>query len=392
MKNKALTYLQKIQPPYTKKDIPTIVITILILVGLFLFINILGQVSNYQSKAASVNSLEAETGTLAGAMTIGNDANASAGQYIQFQTSTLTPTSGSSGGSNPTTVGWRSSDYGMQDPQAVCQGPGAYSGACTVQPSYWVNAAKGMAAKFPGSQPGGIYTVGYIDNMGTAMPSQLQSVLGTMNAVHYSSAGKQADPEVMLSAFDAAGLKIVLAVEPGNADINVLATKILNKYKNHPSVIGFGVDNEWYKGEKGNVPMTAAEATTFRDTIEAVNPNYVTVIKHFNSSMLPPGIARVIYLTDTCNFNSLSAAVDDYVAWANTFSGNRVGYQFGYDAFEVGSPDDQAWWGPLGTNGQPAVAITNAILAKRPGTNIFMVYWADFTLKTQFPLNYIAPL
>src|SRR5664279_2589895 len=145
------------------------------------------------------------------------------------------------------------------------------------------------------------------------MPSQLQGDLGTMGSVTYSAAGQQADPEVMLSAFDAAGLKIILAIEPGNADINVLATKILNKYKNHPSVIGFGMDNEWYKGEKGTVAMTAAEATTFRDTIEAVNPNYVTMIKHFNSAMLPPNIARVIYLTDTCNFSSLSAAVDAYV-------------------------------------------------------------------------------
>ncbi len=285
-------------------------------------------------------------------------------------------------------AGWRSSDYGMQDPQAVCQGTGAYGGKCSVQPSYWIAAAQGMAAKFPGSQPGGIYTIGFIQNMGTEMPAELKTDLNGMSSVTFSAAGQQANPEVMLNAFDAAGLKIILAVEPGNANINQLATKLLNKYKHHPSVVGFGIDNEWFKTEKGNVKMTAAEATTFRDAIESVNPAYKTIIKHFDSTMLPKGIPRVIYLTDTCNFSSLNAAVTDYVAWANTFAGSQVGYQFGYDLFEVGSPDDQLWWGPLGTNGTPAKVITDKIMTARPSTDIYSVYWADFTIKTQFPLNY----
>jgi hypothetical protein len=276
----------------------------------------------------------------------------------------------------------------MQDPQAVCQGLGAYSGACTIQPSYWVAAARGMVAKFTGSQPGGIYTVGFIQNMGTEMPAELKTDLNGMSSVTFSAAGKQANPEIMLNAFDAAGLKIILAIEPGNADINQLAVKILNKYKQHPSVVGFGMDNEWFKTEKGNVIMTAAQATAFRDAVESVNPAYKTVIKHFDSAMLPKGIPRIIYLTDTCNFASLNAAVTDYVAWANNFAGSQVGYQFGYDLFEVGAPDDQLWWGPLGTNGTPAKAIVDRIMAARPSTDIYMAYWVDFTIKTQFPLNY----
>ncbi len=57
----------------------------------------------------------------------------------------------------PQVVGWRTSDYGIQDPTAVIQS----------NSTYYIEAAKGMAIKFPGSKPGGIYTVGYIDNMGT---------------------------------------------------------------------------------------------------------------------------------------------------------------------------------------------------------------------------------
>lgn len=290
------------------------------------------------------------------------------------------------------TAGFRSSDYGMQDPQSVCQGPGAYSKACTVQPSYWVNAAKGMSLQFSGSIPGGIYTIGYIENTPrTMMPNELSSDLAGMSYVDIDSPGNQASPNTMLTAFDAAGMNIILAVEPGNADINQLAIKILNKYKNHPSVKGFGIDNEWYKGLSGNVTMTAAQATSFRDAIETVNPNYKTVIKHFTTTMLPKGIARIIYLTDTCNFNSLTEAVTNYVDWATYFNGSQVGYQFGYDKFEVGLPDDQAWWGVLGTNGVPAKVIVDRIMTSRPSTNIYMIYWADFTIKTQFTLNYQPP-
>jgi type II secretory pathway pseudopilin PulG len=284
------------------------------------------------------------------------------------------------------TAGWRSSDYGMEDPQAACQGPGAYDGECTIPASYWVDVAQKMATKFPGSEPGGVYTIGYIHNMGTAMPYELQSTLGTMTAVTYTGEGMQADPELMFDAFDAAGLKVLIGIEPGNADINVLANKLLNKYKHHSSLLGMSLDAEWYKSESGSVKMTTANITDFRNAIEAVNSNYITVVKHYDSSKLTAGVPRVVYLTDTCNFRSLAAAVDDYVAWADTFSANRVGYQLGYDKFEVGTPDDQLWWGPLGTGGQPAVVITNAILAQRPGTEIFMIYWADFTMDTQFPI------
>jgi hypothetical protein len=299
-------------------------------------------------------------------------------------TPTITPTP-TPNMAPPYTVGWRSSDYGMEDPQSVCQGPGAYDGACTVPASYWVSAAHQMATKFPDSEPGGVYGVGYIDDGGTtAMPYELTSVIGVMDYVTYTTAGMQADPEVMFDAFDATGLKILIGIEPGNADIDVLADKILNEYKHHPSIIGMSVDAEWFKGT-GSVVMTAEDITNFRDAVETVDPDYVTAVKHYDTSKLTAGVARVVYYTDTCNYSSLAAAVDDYVAWAAYFSANRVGYQFGYDEFEVGTPDDQDWWGPLGTGGQPAVDIVDAILTERPNTDIFMIYWVDFTISTQFP-------
>jgi len=282
-------------------------------------------------------------------------------------------------GSQPQVAGWRTSNYGIEDPTAVAQDNSAY----------YIEAARGMALKFPDSRPGGIYTIGYIDESGTAMPSQLESTLGIMNYVHYDSAN--ADPEVMLTAFDAAGLDIILAIEPGNADINELATKILNKYKQHPSVKGFGLDNEWYKGENGDVAMTSKEAITFRDAIKAVNPNYKVLIKHYDTSKLPKGISDVTYLTDTCGFSSENEAIADYIAWANYFSDSEVAYQLGYDEMQCG--ENSSWWKELGPApygyGQAAVHITNHI-KDATDNPIYSIYWADFTILTQFPIDYKA--
>jgi len=277
----------------------------------------------------------------------------------------------------PQVVGWRTSDYGIQDPTAVIQSNYAY----------YIEAAKGMALKFPGSAPGGIYTVGYIHNMGTNMPTQLQSVLGTMPYVGYDS---QADPEVMLTAFDNAGLSIILGIEPGNADINVLATKILGKYKNHSCVKGFGLDNEWYKTESGNVTMTSAAATSFRDAIRAVNSGYKVLLKHYDASRLPKGISGITYLTDTCGFTAYNEAISEYIAWGNSFSGSEVAYQLGYDQMECG--ENPNWWlnlAPKPGYGEAAVKIFNSISASISNP-VYSVYWADFTILTQFPINYKA--
>jgi hypothetical protein len=282
----------------------------------------------------------------------------------------------------PQIVGWRTSAYGDQDPTAVNQGNSAY----------YVEVAKGMALKFPGSSPGGIYTVGYIDSdssgPATAMPTQLQSTLGTMSSVHYAS--DNPDPEVMLTAFDNAGLSIILAIEPGNADINVLATKILGKYKNHPCVKGFGIDNEWYKTENGDVKITATAVTAFKNAILTVNPAYKVLIKHFNSSMLPAGISGVTYLTDACGFTAYGEALTEYKAWGNSFSGSEVAYQFGYDQMECG--DNPSWW--LNLASKPGYGTAAKIIADDISSSIsnpiYSIFWADFTILTQFPIGYTS--
>lgn len=75
-----------IKKTFTKKRIPLFILIIMLLsiplITLFVFN---AQTSN-QSKAASINSVEPESGTLSNYVTIENDPNASGGQYVKFPT------------------------------------------------------------------------------------------------------------------------------------------------------------------------------------------------------------------------------------------------------------------------------------------------------------------
>jgi hypothetical protein len=226
------------------------------------------------------------------------------------------------------------------------------------------------------------------------MPIGLNTTLAGMSYVVFDGSGScgttQADPEVMLTAFDNAGLDIILSIEPGNANITQLATKILNKYKNHPSVKGFGLDEEWFKGT-GGYTMTATEATQFTNAIKAVNPAYKVTIKHYDNTKLPRNISGVTYLTDSCGFASYTEAITDYVAWANYFKGSEVAYQIGYDNSVCDTESIPAFWQALGPlpygYGNATIDIMKRIKAQ-VNNSIYAVYWVDFSILTQFPLNY----
>jgi hypothetical protein len=285
----------------------------------------------------------------------------------------------------PQEVGWRSSDYGIQDPTAVYQGNAAY----------YVQAALGMQRQFPGSRAEGIYTVGYIDTGSVdRLPYEVTNGAPTgISGAVLDAQGAQTDPDTMFTAFDNAGVDIIIAVEPGTADTAQLATLLLNKYKNHSSVKGYLIDTEWYNSDQSNAggPFPTFQANAVVAAVHAVNSNYQVLIKNFDTSYLTPGWSGVTYISDSCGFSSESAAVSDYVAWANYYSGSPVGYQFGYDRQECGTPDDSLWWKQMGTTpygyGAAAAKITSDIRSQI-NNPIYGVYWADFTILTQFPLGY----
>src|SRR5450759_3036011 len=270
-------------------------------------------------------------------------------------------------------AGFRSSDYG---------GPSNDNkyGHGQIDPAYWIMVGQQMTAKFPGSSPGAQWVVGYVETpaISTFMPFPApEGYEGMKNVTFGDSNGVE---EEMLTAFDNAGMKIILQVEPGDANVSELATMILNKFKNHSSVVGFGVDTEWLNAwsYKDGRPATDAEIQTWLNAVHATNPNYKLLVKHWLPSHLGSGhIAGVTYVTDSQDIGSYQGAVDEYVNWANVFKGSEIGYQIGYE-------EDMNWWLPMA---DPAKSLITDIKTKVPSANIYNVYWVDFAITKEFPVS-----
>ena len=255
-----------------------------------------------------------------------------------------------------TFAGWRSSPYGVQTARP---------------PAYWVNVAKSMAQKFPGTTPAGIWLVGETDGdpaIGTVlyMPSN-----GSYPNIRFEG-GDIADP--YLTFFDSAGVNVFLQVEPMNADINTLIDIIMTRYKNHPSVIGFCIDNEWYQTCPEGCKATASSVISWNNKLHSINPNYILVIKHYDENKLPTGIPTdILVICDDEQNGDLITLVADHKLMERQYPGNPFGSQIGY-------PSDQLIW-----SGQtdPAKYIGSAIQTAigRPVS----VFWVDFSIITVFP-------
>ena len=268
-------------------------------------------------------------------------------------------------------AGFRSSNYG---------GPadGNIYGHDQTDPAYWVSIAKQMSIKFPGSIPGAQWVVGYIETPETNTYMPFPAPKGYEGMPYVTFSRKDGIEDKMLTAFDNAGMKVILQVEPGDADVNMLATMILNKFKNHSSVVGFGVDTEWLNAMKykDGRPATDTEIQSWLKTVRSVNPNYKLLVKHWLPGHLGSGhIAGVTYVTDSLSLGSYKNALNEYVDWANHFSGSEIGYQMGYE-------EDMNWWLPMA---DPTKSIITDVKTKVPSANIYNVYFVDFAITKEFP-------
>lgn len=187
--------------------------------------------------------------------------------------------------------------------------------------------------------------------------------------------------EEYLTHFDNIDAKVFLQVEAGMSNMDTLLTLVMNQYKHHPSVVGFGVDVEWYpsKGETNGVPAGLSvpldteklKQWDKRIKTEFGNSDYRIFVKHWLSRYCgDTPVSDVIYVNSGQNLGSLSGLVGFFEPWANTFSPNDVGFQIGYDK-------DKHWWG---TMSDPVTEISEALEdAIAPQTS--HIFWADFTIQ-----------
>jgi hypothetical protein len=252
-------------------------------------------------------------------------------------------------------AGWRSSEYGYQQEQP---------------PPYWIDVAESMSSKFQDFSPAGIWVIGVEENG----DCNLQFPGDSESFDYITFADTDINGEY-LDAFDQAGLRIWLQVEPASADVGTLINLVLRRYSNHTSIMGFGVDVEWLEPEKyqNGRPVTSAEASTWLAEIKMYNPEYKLFLKHWDFDKMPQThLEDLVFISDSQEFDTYEEMMEDFENWGNHFSNEEVGFQYGYES-------DRHIWESFD---DPAGKIGNDIIDRIPNTA--ELYWVDFTITDVF--------
>jgi len=240
-------------------------------------------------------------------------------------------------------------------------------------PHYWSATAQSISSKFSGTVPGGIWIVSlYIGNGTTQLNFPSNGIV--LPNINFISTDYN---EAYLNHFDTTGINVWLQVEPGEANIDTLIHIVLNRYKHHPSVIGFGVDAEWYKN---NAKVTDSAAQRWEEKVRSVDTNYTLFVKHYGQSWMPPSYrGKILFVDDSQDFsfasNPFNYMVNEFKSWGAKFSPNGSAFQYGY-------PKDSVWWKAFT---DPVKTIGDALLSNIPTTR--GLFWVDFTIAKIFPIT-----
>lgn len=246
-----------------------------------------------------------------------------------------------------------------------------YGPACDPEPEYWTSVGGQMSSLFQNAHPMGIWIIGKIE--GSKATLNFPGISNDPNITF----GATDHNETALTYFDQHNVQVWLQVEPGDAELLTLIDLVLSRYGNHPCVIGFGVDVEWYRpigSEAEGTPVTDTEAAGWVAAVRTHNPEYRLFLKHWATALMPPAVRDgIVFIDDSQQFTCLDQMVDEFAAWGEAFTPAPVGFQFGYEA-------DRFWWSALQ---DPPSTIGKAILSAVPNTAA--LFWVDFTVLEIFP-------
>ncbi len=240
------------------------------------------------------------------------------------------------------------------------------------EPRYWQEVGEAMAGRFEGAAPGGLWIVGVAGDDGTCYLG-FPSPGGRFDDVGFAGEDQS---EEHLDWFDEHGLEVWLQVEPGDADVATLIELVLDRYGHHPSVVGFGVDLEWYqwRSHSDGKEATDAEARAWRAAVQAYDPGHTLFLKHWLQSRMPDTEREgLIFVDDGQGVGSMDTLIASFSGWAEAFEDGAVGFQYGYES-------DRAWWSRLT---DPPGEIGQALLDAAPNTR--GLFWVDFTIEEVFP-------
>jgi hypothetical protein len=262
-------------------------------------------------------------------------------------------------------AGVRSSGYGIRPFPAV---------------EGWESAMKTMAGYFPGATPVGIWIVGRLNGRSTGMTLEFPKPGGNTEYGPLYTFSDQDKHEPYLKYFDTHGIKVFLQVEPGFADVNTAIDLVFMRYQHHSSVIGFGIDVEWFQNAKTDAPNGIATddlVKGWETRVKAYNRKYQFFVKHFRSADLPATYrGDVVFVDDSQQFSSREEFLAEYKQFAERFYPNTVMFQIGYRA-------DKKWWGGAG---DPIPKTLGEQLASQTRQACGIV-WVDFTLRDVLPVE-----
>jgi hypothetical protein len=258
-------------------------------------------------------------------------------------------------------AGLRASDYGISP---------------FPSPTWWVSSINDMASRFPGAVGEQIAVVVEVAGGGGRTKCWAhfpQPATGTWPNVNWDDVDLF---EPVFDAFDAAGIKVWLQVEPARCEVPMLIDLLYLQYGHHPSVIGFGVDVEWYRKDLARFgkPVSDAEAQAWLTDIRSYAADDLLFLKHWLIEKMPPTARTgLVFIDDSQGHGSLANMVAEFTAWGQAFAPAPVGFQYGYGS-------DERWWSTLA---DPPADIGNALLAAIPNTRDLV--WVDFTAYDIWP-------
>jgi hypothetical protein len=244
-------------------------------------------------------------------------------------------------------------------------------------PSYWVNANSFINSKSLDKAKLNIWvtTVIWDDGRGGSVCHLTfpQPSGGPYTGMSFSATDEN---EAYLSAFDAAGIKVLLEIESANANIPTVIDLLLTQYSHHSCVAGISIDIEWIRPSSyaNGKAVTDAEASTWLTKIKSYNSNYMLNLVHWQTSKMPPAFrdANLILENDGLNHGSYANMLTAFKDWGTYFSNANVGFVVGFD-------EDKSWISKLS---DPAGTIINGIF--NGVSNCKVVYWASWTIPDIF--------
>ena len=237
----------------------------------------------------------------------------------------------------------------------------------------WDTYVTRMASEYEGSIPTFVWIVGYVSGNGDVQSCTInfpieEKIQGVVTFPYDEN-------EDFLTMCDEKGYSVWLQVEPGDCDVVSLAKATMERYKNHKSVKGFGVDVEWHKTydtEGYGTKITDELAQQLDEAIKSVDPRFTLFLKHWDINWMPDEYrSDIIFVNDSQQFKSLEAMKKLFDGWARWFYPNAVLFQIGYEA-------DYNLWRKLDN---PKKDLGDYLAEDIPDDQHVGIIWVDFTLK-----------